>query len=237
MTIVDSTPEKIIYTRQELSEAPLVLAIYYEQKGEQGVFFASKCDRDTQPWFEICHPSGTMGVGILSDDKPEDEPVAVGMIAGVGNQFELEYLVNRYRSLLFSEISSIGMYKNISREVRLAFANVANDQFRSFSSTVPCRVEMLIVTRFFGELEIFRVKGDGDFHKLSHFGVIGGYKKIRGRRITVRAMALKLLDTFYKANKRPPTMKEASNIADLALAEDKRKLPHEFISAFSFKEK
>jgi len=230
----DTTPEKIVYTQRELLKAPLVLAIYYEQEDEQGVYFASRCERDAQPWLEICRPSDTVTTGILSEDKPEDEPIAVGMIAGVGNRYELEFLVNRYRSLLFSEISSIGMYKKISREVRLAFANIANDQFRNFTSDVPCRVEMLLVTRFFDELEIFRVKGDGDFHELPKFGVIGGYRKIRGSKITARAMAMKLLNAFYEVNNRPPTLIEATQLADAALDEDKGKLPYSFATAFSF---
>ena len=93
---------------------------------------------------------------------------------------------------------------------------------------------MLLVTRFFDELEIFRVKGDGDFHELPKFGVIGGYRKIRGSKITARAMAMKLLNAFYEVNNRPPTLIEATQLADAALDEDKGKLPYSFATAFSF---
>lgn len=234
MTIIDSTPEKLVYTQKELLEAPLVLAIYYKQRGSQGVFFSSKCQRDTSPFFEIYRPGESEMTGILAGENPSDEAKPIGMIAGVGNQSELESMVNRYRHILFGEVTSIGMYKEISREVRLAFANMANREFRSRDSDVPCRIEMLLVTRFFEELEIIRIKGDGDFHPLPRFGVVGGHRKIRGKKMTVRAMALKLLETFYTENNRPPTLKEADAIANLALGEDKRKMPHTFVTTFSF---
>lgn len=234
MTNITSTLEKAVYIHTELLEAPLVLAIYYKQRKEQGIFFSSKSQRDSQPWFEIHRPGDGEVSGILAEEKTEDESVAVGMIAGVGNQSELEYLVSRYRLILFGEIGSIGMYKNISREVRLAFAGTANREFRNRESDVPCRVEMLVVTRFLDELEIFRIKGDGDFHPSPRFGVIGGHKKIRGKKISVRAMALKMLNLFYETNGRPPTLKEADTIANLALEQDTRKMPHTFVETYSF---
>jgi hypothetical protein len=234
MTIIDSTPEKIVYTQKELIETPLVLAIYYKQRGKQGVFFSSKCQRDTSPFFEIYRPGESEITGVLANENCRDEMTPIGMIAGVGNQSELESMVNKYRQLLFGEINSIGMYKNISREVRLAFAGVLNREFRNRDSDVPCRVEMLLVTRFFEDLEIFRIKGDGDFHPLPRFGVVGGHRKIRGKKITLRAMALKLLKTFYEENNRPPNLKEADEIANLALNEDKRDMPHSFVTTFSF---
>ncbi len=234
MTIIDSTPEKLVYTQKELLETPLVIAIYYKQRGKQGVFFSSKCQRDTSPFFEMYRPDELETAGILADENSDEEATPIGMIAGVGNQFDLEFMVRKYRQLLFSEITSIGMYKNISREVRLAFAGVASREFRSRDSDVPCRVEMLVVTRFWDELEIFRIKGDGDFHPSPRFGVIGGYKKIRGKKISVRAMALKLLNQFYKVSGRPPTLKEADTIANLALAQDTRKMPYTFVTTFSF---
>ncbi len=235
MTTIDSTPEKIIYTQRELLEAPLALAIYYKEKKEEGVFFSSKSQSDSSPFFEISHPKGLEYSGILADDDVADESVAVGVIAGVGNRFELELLANKYRTFLFAEIAGIGMYQSISREIRLAFAGMINKEFRSRDSDVPCRVEMIIVTRFFEELEIVRIKGDGDFHMSSpRFGVVGGYRKIRGKKISVRGMALKMLNLFYEENGRPPTLKEANDIANLALSQDKRKMPHTFVQTFSF---
>lgn len=234
MTIIDSTPEKLVYTQREMLETPLVVAIYYKQRGKQGVFFTSKCQRDTSPFFEIYRPGELESTGILADENLDEEATPIGMIAGVGNQFDLEFMVRKYRQLLFSEITNIGMYKNISREVRLAFAGVASREFRSRDSDVPCRVEMLLVTRFFEELEIVRIKGDGDFHPLARFGVIGGHQKIRGTKITVRAMARMLLEAFYEENSRPPTLEEADEIANIALAEDKRNMPHTFVTTFSF---
>lgn len=234
MITSESTPEKMVYTKEELSESPLVLAMYYRQRGEQGIFLSSKCQRETSPFFRIYRPGDSETTGVLADENSKEESIAVGMIAGVGNQSELETLIYRYRHILFNEINSIGIYKNISREVRLAFAATMNREFRSRDSDVPCRVEMLVATRFLDELEIMRIKGDGDFHLVPRFGVIGGYKKIRGKKITVRARALQLLNLFYETSGRPPTLREANVIANLALAEDKRDMPHTFVETYSF---
>jgi len=236
MTETILIPEKELYVQRELEEAPLVLAIYYKEKKSEGVFFSSRSQRDSAPWFEISPPDEfEPSVALIGEEPLENAGKKVaGIIAGVGNRSELETLVNTYKMILFNEINTLGLYGTISRELRLALANMMNNQFRQLNSDVPCRVEILLVTRFSDELEIFRVKSDGDFHPSPRFGVIGGYGKSKTGKLSVRAMALKMLNLFYKMNNRPPTLQEADKIANLALAQDKRKMLFPSVSTFSF---
>ena len=236
MTETILVPEKDIYVQNELAEAPLVLAIHFKEKKEEGVFFSSRDQLDFSPYFEIRPPDEfEPSVALVEEDLSEDSGRrSAGMIAGIGNRMELEALVTAYKVIFFNEINKLGIYGKISREIRLALASVMNNQFRQQNSDVPCRVELLIVTRYSDELEIFRMKSDGDFHPSPRFGVIGGYGKAKTGKLSIRATALKMLNLFYKTVGRPPTLKEADKIATLALAQDKRKMPYPSISILSF---
>ena len=111
MTETILIPEKELYVQRELEEAPLVLAIYYKEKKSEGVFFSSRSQRDSVPWFEISPPDEfEPSVALIGEEPPENAGKKVaGIIAGVGNRSELETLVNTYKMILFNEINTLGL--------------------------------------------------------------------------------------------------------------------------------
>lgn len=178
--------------REEISDDPVLIAMYFEEKNTRGVLVATQVKSR---------------IGKVIEFPPHKF-----CICGVGNNNEFEEIMNFVEKLIHSFDRLYGA-ENLG--VNFLLSNIS-EYLREYYMNGPKALGLELLLMIYNHPEIpkffygYRIKSDGDYHPIDYYAVIGGYNKKKDE--SIRSIVMKELKSLYTQDKKPPTYKEAVNI-------------------------
>lgn len=213
--VIDANEKEQLAIAEIADDFPAV-ALFFRNKKDGGVLLATKTQSDIRRFLLI---PVSVNDSLINDEESQSEERGL-IVGGVGNYAEFHRLLKELNKIIRDEINNDGLHANSNEIIVERFAEFMNDEYRSASSISPYRVELLIISLLEDQVEMFRVKSDGDYHPAMPYCIIGGYKKINGE--TLRRKALRMMRRAYGKN-RVLSLSECRKIARKILAMDRRR--------------
>ena len=160
-------------------EPPLVLLCFNEaakgRKGKDqiGVLAISCIKSNTRRWFTMVTPTTP------EDDINGKDAEGVGCIfAGIGHYGDFKRLFEIYKEIVQEDARPTGIYGNFTESTVGRLSEFIRDKFSSADEINAYAVEIAVATLWRGEIEIFRVKFDGNLEKNIPYCIIGGSQAV-----------------------------------------------------------
>lgn len=178
--------------REEISDDPVLIAIYFKEKNARGVLVATQVKSK---------------IGKVMDFPPHNF-----CICGVGNNNEFEEIIDFVEKSIHSFDRLYGM-ENFG--VNFLLHNIS-EYLREYYMNGPKALGVELLLMVYNDPQIptffsgYRIKSDGDYHPVDYYAVIGGYNKKKDE--SIRSIIMKELKSLYVSDKKLPTYKEAIKI-------------------------
>lgn len=192
---------KSLLARKEIEDDSPLVALRFTEKNRGGIVFITKSQNGNVKW------------KILNEEN--EEPI---IIAGVGRYLDLVKFWGWLRGLIEDFINTYGprdlnspyLIKKITEYFDLIYTNESR----------ALGIEILFFTSLLGELKMFRIKYDGDYHETNLYAIVGGRKKIDSKnpRTSIRRSVLRELGKAYLS--KIPNFRNAQSLGRKMLSKD-----------------
>lgn len=171
--------------KKEINDDAMLIALTFTDKNETGVYVITKIKAEIKKISEIL-------------------PYWNFVIAGVGNYSEFKEITTLIDAVIL-DFQSICSPANMTAEYLLStIVNEMKNYYRKEPKALGLELLLFTLNPDRGKIfEGYRIKGDGDYHPVTNFAIIGGYNHQKNELSeSIRSVIKKELEQVY-ANSQP----------------------------------